>query len=240
MAVSPIQPNVRIVDRDGLLTREGFQLLQSIQATVSGGTFQPASNILTGLSGMGATPLGFVVQTAATSFLKRTLQQPADGFTITNPAGTAGDPTFVLADDLLGLETLTGTGVARRNGVSSWELLPTAFASWTPTLTNGANVAASTAFLSNYLEFGTHVIGWGIVDIDPTAAADTSTVLGISLPVASNFAASQDCVGFVVASGAQRAGMILADIVNDRATVTFASEVTANTQFAFGFFYKKL
>lgn len=50
----------------------------------------------------------------------RILTAPAAGFTITNPAGTAGNPTFVLANDLAALEGLSGTGFAVRSGTDTW------------------------------------------------------------------------------------------------------------------------
>lgn len=64
---------------------------------------------------------GFLVQTAADTFAGRTLSAPAAGLTISNPAGTAGNPTFALADDLAALEALSGTNnIYYRSGVSTW------------------------------------------------------------------------------------------------------------------------
>lgn len=49
--------------------------------------------------------------------------QPAQGFTISgSPITGAGNFTFTLSDDLLGLENLSSTGIAVRNGTSSWVL----------------------------------------------------------------------------------------------------------------------
>ena len=66
------------------------------------------------------TVSGILVRTAADTYASRTLQQPAAGFTITNPAGIAGDPTFVLTNDLNAVEGLAGTGIARRTGADTW------------------------------------------------------------------------------------------------------------------------
>jgi len=68
----------------------------------------------------GLTTLGIAVRTALETWTTRTLQQPAAGLTITNPAGIAGDPTFVLANDLAGLEGLAGTGFAVRTATDTW------------------------------------------------------------------------------------------------------------------------
>jgi hypothetical protein len=64
---------------------------------------------------------GILVQTGADTFVKRTLTAPAAGFTITNPAGTAGNPTFVLANDLAALEALSGTNTLYyRSAADTW------------------------------------------------------------------------------------------------------------------------
>jgi hypothetical protein len=42
--------------------------------------------------------------------------------TISNPAGTAGNPTFALANDLAALEGLSSTGIARRTGSDTWSV----------------------------------------------------------------------------------------------------------------------
>lgn len=70
---------------------------------------------LTALAALDGTP-GILVQTGVDAFTKRELVAPAAGITITNPAGTAGNPTFALANDLAALEGLTGTGYIVRTG----------------------------------------------------------------------------------------------------------------------------
>lgn len=63
---------------------------------------------------------GLLVQTGADTFVARSLSAPAAGFTITNPAGAAGNPTFVLANDLGALEGLGSTGLAVRSAADTW------------------------------------------------------------------------------------------------------------------------
>jgi hypothetical protein len=63
---------------------------------------------------------GILVQTAADTFTGRTLSAPAAGLTITNPAGTAGNPAFALANDLAAIEGLSNTGFAVRTGTDTW------------------------------------------------------------------------------------------------------------------------
>jgi hypothetical protein len=57
---------------------------------------------------------GLLARTAANTWAQRTIQAPAAGITITNPAGVAGDPTLVLANDLAAYEGLAATGMVAR------------------------------------------------------------------------------------------------------------------------------
>jgi hypothetical protein len=94
---------------------------------------------------------------------------------------------------------------------------------WTPTLTNVANLDGSTAFECQYLRIGNTVTGSCRVSINPTLAA-TSTQLGISLPVASNFGAIEDAAGACSASGiAAQTAAIIADTANDRLQLQYIS-----------------
>lgn len=65
---------------------------------------------------------GLWAHTGAGTGAARTLTAPAAGITITNPAGIAGNPTLVLANDLAALEGLASTGIARRTGTDAWSV----------------------------------------------------------------------------------------------------------------------
>lgn len=111
---------------------------------------------------------------------------------------------------------------------------------YTPTLFNTTNVAASTAYICTYMRVGNTVTVAGLVDIDPTLAAPTTTVLGISLPIASNFSANTQAGGVAnSASGANtQNGGFLADATNDRVIMAYFASSTANNTFSFSFSYQ--
>lgn len=108
---------------------------------------------------------------------------------------------------------------------------------YTPTLTNTTNLAASTAYQCQYLRVNNTVTVSGRVDIDPTALGQI--VLGISLPVPSNFGAVEDCGGVGAPySSATRAFGIYADVANDRATMEAIVADIANFGVYFTFTYQ--
>lgn len=109
---------------------------------------------------------------------------------------------------------------------------------YTPTLTNVANLAASTPYQCQWIRVGNVVTVSGKVDIDPTAPT-TSTQLGISLPIASNFGAAEDCAGTAFASAiAAQGAAILADTTNDRAQLQYLSGDITNQPMYFTFTYE--
>jgi hypothetical protein len=109
---------------------------------------------------------------------------------------------------------------------------------YTPTLTNGTNVNASTAYTCQYMRVGNVVTVSGRVDIDPGALQDTT--LGVSLPIASNFSANENLGGTFVcqASNSQAPGAIYADATNDRATFFYKAQTSAISSFSFTFTYR--
>src|SRR6188768_796113 len=91
----------------------------ALTCTVSTAGSQPLDATLTALAAYNTN--GLLTQTAADTFTGRTLAAPAAGFTITNPAGAAGNPTFVLANDLASLEAAAGTNtIYYRSGIDTW------------------------------------------------------------------------------------------------------------------------
>lgn len=100
---------------------EGFQVVPTIGPAVGQLTFTFAlTNDLAAVEGL--SDVGIVVRSNLDTWVVRTLQQPSEGLTISDPAGIAGDPTFALANDLGALEGLSGAGLAARTGADTWEL----------------------------------------------------------------------------------------------------------------------
>ncbi len=113
---------------------------------------------------------------------------------------------------------------------------------YTPNLTNTANIAASTAYACQYLRVGNVVTVSGKVDIDVTSAS-TITTLGLSIPIASNFSSTEQCGGVCVTNAASASAYnhfaIYADATNDRTTFeNVCGSGTANTAFFFTFTYR--
>lgn len=144
---------------------------------------QPADSDLTALANTAST--GLYVVTGVGSSATRTLQAPTAGFTITNPNASAGDPTFVLANDLAGLEGLGGTGFPVRTAADTW-----AQRSMTGTarvvITNGDGVAGPPTFdlATGIVAPGTYssvtVDTYGRVTAGGAGAAASSTITSLT------------------------------------------------------------
>lgn len=112
---------------------------------------------------------------------------------------------------------------------------------YTPTLTGVTNIDATTARICQYMRVGNIVTVSGGFSIDCTTGSVASEI-GISLPVASNFANEWECGGhggLVTPSGTQYAGgQISADAVNDRAKFKWTSSLDTNLGYVFSFTYQ--
>jgi hypothetical protein len=108
---------------------------------------------------------------------------------------------------------------------------------YTPVLTNSTNVAASTAFECQYVRVGPVVFVNGTVQIDATTA-DSQLVLSISLPIASDIAASTDAAGTFASSAANSGGRIVGDVSNNRVNLIGVPSSNANLSYGFSFSYR--
>lgn len=159
-------------------------------------------------------------------------------FTIADGGAVAVTTTLSVADDPYGAGWSGSTNVPTKGAVyNKIEALGTSSGTYTPTLTNVANLDGSTAFQCQYLRVGNVVTVSGKVSVDPTLTA-SSTQLGISLPIASNLGTAQNCAGTAFASGITAQGAaILGDAANDRAQMQWISSDVTNQPMYFTFTY---
>lgn len=141
---------------------------------------------------------------------------------------------------------LDETGVFTFNGNTIWHAgnqlyigttassartaLELANGTWTPTLTLGANAAASTAPAAwMYTRIGNMVHFAGRITVDPTLAL-TNTIVEATLPIASNFSATSNACGNATSSNnaEQSYGYVDASIANDRLVINTSHSTTAN------------
>lgn len=132
---------------------------------------------LDAIAGLATT--GLATRTAADTWTTRTLQPPAAGITITNPAGIAGDPTLVLANDLAALEAMAGTGIAVHTGTSTWTERSLTAPAAGITITNNTGVAGNPTFvLANDLAAVEGLASNGMMARTATDTMTTRTITG--------------------------------------------------------------
>jgi hypothetical protein len=117
---------------------------------------------------------------------------------------------------------------------------------YTPVLTAGANISGTPTVTSAwYFRQNDLVEGYVVVSVAFTAA-DTTSTLGIALPVVSNLGSTHDLVGdcwtlsLLVADNHKVSGFVSADTANDRATATFSPTTTTGHTWIFRFSYRIL
>jgi hypothetical protein len=116
--------------------------------------------------------------------------------------------------------------------------IPLVASTYTPTLTNGANVAASTANVCMYLRVGNTVTVHGSVQVDPTSAS-TLTTIEVSLPIASALTTIDQIGGVGADQNGSAPYAIYCNFTNDRAILTTGSIVgTTNRTVSFTFGYQ--
>lgn len=110
---------------------------------------------------------------------------------------------------------------------------------YTPVAVNVANLDATPSLSEcQYMRVGNVVTVSGVATVNPTLVA-TVTQLGIPLPIASNFAAVEDCAGTAFASGiAGQGAAIIADASNNRAEMQWISGDVTNQTMQFIFTYQ--
>lgn len=227
VSVPQLQQRIPFVDSGGKLSNEGLRALN--------GSFKSVVDAVNAAIEAQETADGAVVDAADAAAVAADAQATA-----TAAVGDAADAQSS-ADD-----AASDAAVAQITASSALALATTALqpgdvptlssGSYTPTLVSGANVAALTANPCTYTRVGDVVSVSGRVDVQATAGA-VLTVVGIPLPIASNFAAATDCNGTTACAGILQAGAVEADIVNDRASLRFIAQDTTSRGMIFNFSY---
>jgi hypothetical protein len=183
---------------------------------------------------------GIAARTASNTWAQRTIAA-GTGIGVTDGDGVSGNPTVAITDsELLAIAGLSSAAdtIIQFTGSGTAQVVNFKFGTYSPTYTGVANITtAAGAATLNYIRFGDKVVVFGIATPTPTAAADTTTTMRISLPIASNFTTTSDCAGTATTGVTQRGGRIQADATNDEAQLTFASQTTSTVNFTFIFFY---
>lgn len=109
--------------------------------------------------------------------------------------------------------------------------------SYTPTLTNVANLTALTASPCQFMRVGNCVTVSGKFAVTPTAAS-TNTVLEMTLPITSDFTAAEDCGGTGAMGTTTGASTVIANGTSNRAQFTWAAPDTINRDMSFMFMYR--
>jgi hypothetical protein len=142
---------------------------------------------------------------------------------------------------LVSLTNTTGFSINRTNVTAPAAGDGNVFSgTYTPTLTNTTNIAASTAAVCQYMRVGNVVTVSGQVSIDPTATG--RIVMGMTLPIASALSGATQLGGTFVAAGVTTVnlGSVSGDATNDRATFDGVVADTANRIYYFSFTYQVL
>ena len=167
---------------------------------------------------------------------------PANGYLVKSVT-SGGSGASVFKDTTAGVTTLraiNGTGLitVTQNLNDITVAAPNVTSgTYTPTLFNTINVLSFVAFEAQYLRVGNIVTVSGRASIDPQTNG-TATRLGISLPVASDFGAIEDCGGTSACPDIAQSGVVMADATNNRATLEFLAATSSIKDHWFTFTYQ--
>lgn len=149
---------------------------------VSGAPTLVLANDLAALEGLSST--GFAARTTTDTWAQRSLADASAGLTWTNPAGIAGNPTPVFANDLGALEALSSTGFAARTTTDTWAQRTLTAPAAGLTISNPAGIAGDPTFaLANDLAAYEGLATSGLVVRTGDGTATTRTLTGTSAEI---------------------------------------------------------
>lgn len=124
---------------------------------------------------------------------------------------------------------------AIKPSVMKWTTPPSG--TYTPTLSNGTNVTASTAYECMYFRIGNLVQVSGVVGIDPTATGVCG--LGISLPISTTFTAQTNCGGIIAHTNGD-VGFIIGNTTLHMADASIIASDASSLTYRFTLTYRVL
>lgn len=147
----------------------------------------------------------------------------------------------ILRDKLDGTDNTGTVKAATFSGTHTFSSGNLISGTYTPTFTDVSGITSSTARLAQYLRVGNTVTVSGIARI--TASGASTFELGISLPIAADFATGYECGGlarqYTNLSTDATVAAIIADATNNRAMLVSATGNAGTAQdWAYAFAYQ--
>jgi hypothetical protein len=174
-----------------------------------------------------------------------TFAAPSSGVGLTQ-TGFAGSDTAIFNGGTSGSFRVNTTGVPygtslhnNAGAVTGTTNQYVCSGTYTPTLTNGANVDASTAYVGQWIRVGNVVTVSGRVDVDPTTAG-VLTTLGMSFPIASAITLVTQAAGSAANDGSfnsVRTAAMFGDAANDRVTFQLFTDTPVNEAYFYHYTY---
>lgn len=223
--------SVRI--RDLKTNRGALKILATVGGASSADISVANSELLNGEYGGGTTNTVSLVDLATSGTVSLKSNRIGTNHASSNPLAIfrfTGSGLVVADDnDLVGAEPVFQSGSTQEFRGDS--------GTYTPVLTNGANVAVSAALPCQWARSGKTVTVSGQITVDPTTTV-TLTVIGMSLPIASNFAQVYECAGVAMCHSVAESAQILADVANNLASMTWFPTDVASRTWSFTYTYQ--
>lgn len=154
-------------------------------------------------------------------------------FNVVNDANSVSFGTLTFHRD----GRLSATNIHNNDPVTGTANQFIASGTYTPTLTNNVNVAASTAYVWQWMRVGNVVTVSGKIDIDPTASGGTVTRVDATVPISSSFNAAEQAGGTFACDTINQVGRVQAITGTATVGLIMAATDTANRGYSVCFQY---